>query len=172
MPKQVNVTGLTNIRIQLAIGAGQLVDLGESQDMVDIDERVFLHNVPGDAHGGPQGPPIDVQMLGMTVGVTCELSRWDPNQVDALRQRRVLGSLGSILATDVGDLLLSTGSFRVLLDTPTRALNFPTCILREPIRFSMGTKYTAVFFSFEAHRTQSGQRQNVLYNSDVAEYTT
>jgi hypothetical protein len=176
MVDTINVTGKVTLKLQFVNGgSNELLTLGEAQDMHDIEERSFWHNVPGDRHGGPQGPPIEVQYLGSIAVVRVELSRWDTVVMDELRKRKVYGTtLGTIVATDVGNAMLATRAFRLLLSTLTRPLNFPCVILRDAIPYGMGSKFTSVGLQFECHRMPatiaSWAAEGVLYDATTAEY--
>ena len=173
MADQVNYSGKVDVKIQLANTAGQLVKLGESMDMVDVEERAFFHNIPGDRHGGPQGPPIEIQWLGAICVVRMELSRWDTAVLDNLRKRKVQTTAGTIPLTDVGTLMLATKAFRLLLHSTTRPLNFPCVLLRDAVSYGMGSKFTGVGLQFECHRCQDGTaRDGILFDSTVTEYTS
>ena len=162
MPLQVQVTGKVDIRVEFV--PGTIETLGISEDMVEIEERAFWHNVPGDANGGPQGPPIEVQWLGATHLIRCVMSTWDETHLDTLRQRQVNTAFGVMAASEVGTLMLNQNALRIILDSPTRPLNYPTCIVREAIAFPMGTKYSAATVIFEAHRDPA---QGLLHNTDI-----
>lgn len=169
MPLQIQVTGLVEIQLELQVGT--IVTLGYSEDMIDIEENAFWHNVPGDQHGGPQGPPIDVQYLGQIDIIRAVMSTWDETYMDVLRTRRVNAVLGTVNINEVGQLMLQQNPTRVILNSPTRPLNYPTCIVREAISFPMGTKYSAATVIFEAHRTPGLTQMapdGLLFNNDVA----
>ncbi len=172
MTDAINVTGRVEVKIQLAVGAGQLVKLGECLDMADVEDRAYWNPIAGDRHGGPQGPPIDIQYLGSIYVVRMELSRWDTTVWDALKKRKVQATAGTILLAEVGTLMLGSNAFRLLLHSTTRPLNFPAAVLRDSVQFGMGTKFTSLGLTFECHRCQDGTaRDGILYNADYAEYT-
>lgn len=170
MAEGINVTGKSDVKLQFAVGGG-LSKLGESMDMIDIEERAFWHNVPGDRYGGPQGPPIDMQYLGTIYIVRMELSRWDPDVWDVLKKRRVQTTAGTIPLTDIGKLMFSTLNTRLLLHSTTRPLNFPAAFLRDPFQWPMGSKFSSLSLQFECHRCTDGTaRDGILYNADTAAY--
>ncbi len=178
MADGIQLTGRVEVMIQLAVGAGQLVKLGECLDMADVEDRAFYNNISGDRYGGPQGPPIDCQYLGSIYVVRCELSRWDPAVFDALKLRKANATAGKILLSEVGTLMLASNTFRLLLKSATRPLNFPTAILRDSLQFSMGTKFTSLSLQFECHRCPDGLTRGgadysgILYNAVTTEYAT
>jgi hypothetical protein len=171
MAEAINYTGKVDVKIQLAAGVGELKKFGESMDMVDVEDIAFFHDVPGDRYGGPQGPPIDTIWLGMMCRIRLELSRWDPDVWDALKKRQVSTTAGTLALADVGTLMLASNGFRLLLDSPTRPLNFPGCLLRDSVNFNMGTKFTTLSLQIEAHVCQLAWAANVLYDEDDVEYT-
>lgn len=174
MADAINLTGKVDVKLQFT-AAGTLSKLGETMDMTDIEERAFFHNVPGDRHGGPQGPPIEVQWLGSMCVVRMDLSRWDTVVFDELRKRKIhTGTLGTVALTDVGKLMLTANMFRLCLVSTTRPLNFPCVLLRDAIPFGMGTKFTSIGLQFECHRmpetVASWAAEGVLYDTNVTEY--
>ena len=171
MADQINVTGLVTVQCEWAANQG-IQTLGESMDMVQIDHQAFSHNVPGDRHGGPQGPPIEKQYLGEIVRIQLELSRWDPAVWDILRKRQANATLGKVALTEVGKLMLESNRFRLILNSTTRPLNFPCCVVLDTFQYAMGSKFTAVSALIEAHRVPSGGMAGVLYNSDTGAYTS
>lgn len=163
-------TGLVDIQVAIAgFSGGLLTSLGHSDDMGDVSERAYFHNVPGDKNGGPQGPPIEIQYLGSIALINFTLSEFDTAVVDELRKRSVNATVGKTVQTEVGAFMLATRGIRLCMKSPTRPINFPTCIVREPIGAGMGTKYQGYTFSFEAHRTPAGAKVDVLFDSDVAD---
>jgi hypothetical protein len=178
MADGIQIAGRVEVYIQLAVGSGQLVKLGECMDMADVEDRAFFNNISGDRHGGPQGPPIDVQYLGSIYVVRTELSRWDTVVFDALRKRKAVATAGTILQTEIGTLMLASNSFRLLLKSPARPLNFPCVILRDSIQGPMGTKFSSLALQFECHRCPDGlmrggaDHTGVLYNAVTTEYAT
>lgn len=165
-----STTGLVTIQVAIpGISGGAVTTLGHSDDMSDVSERAYFHNVPGDRNGGPQGPPIEIQYLGSIAIVTFTLSEWEATVVDALRRRSVNTALGTIIQADVGLFMLSTRGIRLIINSPSRPQNFPCCIVREPIGSGHGTKYEAYTFQFEAHKGPPGHaKENVLFDADIA----
>lgn len=174
MTEAINVTGKVDLMVQFVSGENYLLKLGEAMDMHDIEERSFFHNVPGDRHGGPQGPPIEVQYLGSIVVIRAELSRWDPDVFDELRKRKANATAGAVLLSEVGAPMLGGNYFRVLLSSVARPLNFPCVLLRDAIPYGMGSKFSSLGVQFECHRmpaTVAGwAAEGTLYNTDIAEY--
>jgi len=166
MAQAVQVSGLVTVKI--TVPGGSIQTLGEQSDMTEIREQAFFHNVPGDRNGGPQGPPIEVQWLGSIAIIRCDLSSWDATVVDSLRKRAVNATLGTTIQTEVGKLMLDSNGIRLTLDCATRPLNFPCCIVREPIQYGKGTKFSTMAVEFEAHKKPSGAKAGVLFDTDTA----
>ena len=174
MADQVNVTGRVIVKVQFTAGQGNLLTLGEQMDMTDVERRAFWHNVPGDRHGGPQGPPIEVQYLGEIAIIRIELSRWDPDVWDTLQKRKAIATKGKTLLTEVGTLMLASTPIRLLLHSTTRPENYPCCILREAIQYGMGTKFSTAVAQFEAHRMPATgwAAEGVLQDAVTTEYAS
>jgi len=175
MSDQVNISGLITVKVQFRDSSGDwtgsLQKLGESLDMIDIEERVYTHNVPGDRYGGPQGPPIEQQFLGEIHVVRMELSRWDPTVWDLVRKRGVRSAAGSHASGDVGKLLLQDRSIRLLLDCATRPVNYPCALVNSSLQYAKGTKFTSVSLQCECHVCQTGDQANVLWDRTTTAYT-
>jgi hypothetical protein len=183
MADGIQIAGRVEVFTQIVNTTGNLIKLGECMDMADIEDRAFFNNISGDRHGGPQGPPIDMQYLGSIYVVRLELSRFDTAEMDKLIKRQVLATAGTIpIGTNgPGTLMLAANTFRLCLKSPTRPINFPCVLLRDSIQYSMGTKFTSMAMQFECHRCPDGTYRKtaalgsldnggVLYNSVVAEY--
>jgi hypothetical protein len=134
--------------------------------MAEVRDQAFHHDVPGDEHGGPQGPPIDIQILGRIYHVRTELSKYDRTVANKVRAR--LKSNGAALAgtmqtADIGTLMIQDVKYmRVLLDNANDPMNFAVAFLREPIEVGLGTKFSSLIVEFEAHRNQT---TGVIHNT-------
>lgn len=164
----VQKTGLVTLKIEFV--NGQFTDVGQAMDMTDIREIPYLHNVPGDKNGGNQGPPIEVQYLGGTARIRMEMSRWDTTALNLLRAWSK-NIQGNVQQSDVGTLMLQAHGHRVILDAidAPLPLSFPCCIVRDPISYGVGTKFSAMLVEFEAHRHPV---TGILYDSNVTAGTT
>ena len=163
----INVTGV--VHVQLAIPftgmshAGALsngcMSLGTATDSIQITERGYYHDVPGDLNGGQQGPPIDIQKLGEVHTVNIRMSSWNQTSVQLLEQW-YHSHRGIVEQDEVGQLMFNSRvSARLLLETSdlldTR--NYWNAIMREPKSFSIGSKYTEQSLTFECHRVRCGE---------------
>lgn len=150
-----------------------LEELGESTDAVDVQEVTFWHNVPGDANGGQQGPPIDVQILGKIHRVSLDLSRWDPDVAEKLREHS-LATVGEVDALEVGRLMFDVHAPRICI-IPTNAAyvrNYWCALIREPIGYGVSSKWSALQFQFEGHRPPANHaKEGIIYDTDTGNYT-
>ena len=176
MAEAIQIFGKTEISTATPSATGTVTELGTAIDMIEPEERVFLHNVPSDAHGGPQGPPVEVQWLGQMAIIPIRMSVWDSTQVDILRKGHH-AALGVIADGEIGSLLFGdgtttyTGSHRLLLNNTGAPINFTNCIIREPISASRGTKFSECNIIFEAHRAPPGHSQaGKIWTSDTGAY--
>lgn len=145
MAKAIQVGGACLIRTGTA-SAAALEDFGYSINGVRIVEIPYYGDVPGDQNGGDEGPPIDVQVFGITHRITAELSYYDATAMADMSLRVLDGTFVS------GDLMLAgTNYFRVLLTAANFTRNYLYCIVREPIELNVGTKFTRPTITWEAH---------------------
>ena len=162
----VQVFGKTSVKHAYPGGTAALVVLGEATDMITPQQRVFFHNVPGDAHGGPQGPPIEVQYLGQMIVAQIQMSQWDSTEANKLTKRH-LATEGTILDAEIGVLMLLTRSHRFTFVNTSHTLNVPCCIIREPQEHGRGTKWSEMNITFEGHRAPpTHPKAGILYNND------
>ncbi|MEM6798543.1 MAG: hypothetical protein AAF589_03430 [Planctomycetota bacterium] len=159
----VVVRGLTTVKIQ--VPSGNVLTLGYSRNAVEISEQPFYHDVPGDENGGDEGPPVDVQFLGMTHLVRMRLSKFDSAVADELH-KFVPGSVKGTPAP-TGQLLFlgSTNelSFRVILDNPVDPRSYGRCLIRTPLDHDRSNKFSELVVEFTAYKDASG----VLFNSTI-----
>jgi len=165
MAQQIQVAKVTTVKVDTGDGSG-LQTLGQALDMPETRDQSFMHDVPGDSHGGPQGPPIDIQFLGRIVHVRCELSKFDKTVADQIRARLAANTealKGTVQTADIGTLMIQDAKYmRVLLSNTNDPMNFPICIVRNPIEIAHGTKFSSIVLEFEAHRNQT---TGVIYNT-------
>ena len=156
MTVQINKAGFSTIKVNC--GAGLQI-LGYSLDMVDERDQAYWHDVPGDLHGGPQGPPIDSQLLGRLLHVRVELSKYDEAVLKKLRHRLATNnnSVEGVLAdSEIGMLAFQDNkSIAVYVASANQPRYYSKCILREPIEVGRGTKFSTLILTFEAHRNQT-----------------
>lgn len=179
MAEQIQVAGKSDIYIGLPGQHSTLMKLGEQRDQTSISVDSVKHNVYGDSHGGPDGPPIEVQMLGQIATVRFMLSKWDHAVRAAMEQHGVFATEGAVADSEVGALLLADRSFRILIkntrdNTPqggsfdpfTR--NFVCCVVSTPIEVGQGTKHSILTLDVQAHRAPAGHAKvGKLYDRDT-----
>lgn len=166
----------------------KMTEVGEQLDETQLAVQSFFHDVPGDRHGGPQGPPIERQILGQIVRGVLNLSRFDPEVRRRLHRHNAFATEGTILAAEIGSLLFRDRGFRIVIVPgkanviPTQvpalqdagkdyfAWNFPCVMINDAIECGQGTKFSALRFAFEAHRAPEGHpNTGVLWNREVAD---
>jgi hypothetical protein len=169
----IQVTGVVNVQYAEPHTGATLLPLGVATDSIQITERHYYHDIPGDANGGQQGPPIDIQKLGEVHTINIRFSSWHYGNMQALEQH-FHATRGEITQGEIGTLMFQSGSaIRLLLETAVEedVRNYWHCILREPKTFSIGTKYTEQSLTFEAHRVPCHQTSEgetgVIYDKQV-----
>lgn len=154
----VQVPGLCLVQVKFAVALSTvLTDLGYARNDIHVTEEAYYHNVPGDANGGDDGPPIDIQILGMTARIRLELTKWDITTANAIRARVDNGTLGT--PPDTGTLMFQDSkSFQLYINTPNAAfdMHFPRVVARAPIEVGRGTKFATLVCELEAHKNASG----------------
>src|SRR5262245_42804925 len=171
MADYIQVPGKVDIKVASPPNA-PLNKLGEAVDNIQVQERDFWYDVPGDRHGGREGPPIEQQWLGTVVIITMDLSRWDPTVADLVRNKAVRATAGTVALSEVGTLVLRDKSFRLVLD-PIKDVafrrNFVCAIASEPITYGEGTKWSQLSIQWTCHRAPDGHPYaGVVFNADVA----
>lgn len=181
MTASIKIAGKSDLWLGLPGSQSTLVYLGEQRDETPIETQGFYHDVHGDSHGGPNGPPIERQILGQIMRVQFSLSKWDHVLRAAIEQHSVFATHGTIADSEIGALLFKENSFRLLVknsrdNTPSGGsfdpftFNFPCALLSSPISAGQGTKHSILNFSMEAHRVPAGHestKTGVLFDRDV-----
>jgi len=165
------VPGRTNLYIADGMLEGAaLFYFGEQSDDTPITTREFFNDVPGDSHGGPNGPPIERQVLGRIINIGFTLSTWSQEIREWLENHNFAYQYpGVIQDFEIGTPLLSRHRYRLLIvgiranffgADPANAeknedwfcSNYPCAILSSPVEINQGTKYAALRFTMEGHR--------------------
>jgi len=192
IPEYIQVAGKSDLYIGFPGDAyASLLKIGEQLDDTRIEINQIFHDVHGDANGGPQGPPIERQFLGMAATAQFNLSRWSTEVHRRLLQHNVLATQGKILDSEVGALILRDRSFRIVI-VPSRSnviasglanagtdaffYNFPCCCIASPVATGQGTKFSLLSFTMQAYRVPAGHpittgsgnagRAGILWNKD------
>lgn len=152
--------------------------LGEQADATQITAQHAMHDVPGDSQGGPQGRPIERQMLALFYRAQFNLTKWDPIVREKLARHNLMAKDGHFAQSEVGALMLRERSFRIVI-SPTRSNPIPTndpllgsahpdatkdyffynfccCLVSSPIETGQGTKYSALNFTMESFVVPEG----------------
>jgi hypothetical protein len=158
MALAVIVPGPALVRIDA--GAG-LEDLGYSDNGIVIDEEGFFLDVPGDQHGGDDGPPIDVQYLGEIARIRMELTKWD-STVAAKVEARLAGGTAGTPGTPGTLMFQDSKTIRLLIASTLLPRNYPRVFVRGAINCNRGTKYSRFVCEFEAHKNGSGVLRNAV----------
>jgi hypothetical protein len=156
----VQVTGLVSVYVDTEL-------LGYSEDMVEVQEQGFHYDVPGDRHGGQQGPPIDVQYLGQILTVRLRLSSYDGEIANKVQARVLGGVAGKVQDAEIGALMLQDSKyFRLTLQGTNATVNMPIAFPREAVEINRGTKFSSFVATFQAHRNQAttGGSEGVLWD--------
>lgn len=146
----VNVAGKCQIWLDTGT-AGALEFLGYSIDGVQIVERPFFVNVPGDENGGSEGPPVDKQLMGDLHYIRLEMSKYDDTIMEKIRKRlKGLAAQSSL----VPGTLVFCGSYyyRLLLTAPNFTRNYLAAIPSEPYEMNVGSRWSRAAIEFECHR--------------------
>lgn len=160
MALQVNVGGATLIKVDTGSGDA-LESLGYTINGTEETWEAFMENVPGDQKGGDQGPPIDVQYFGDIIRIRMELSKYDPLVAAKVEARRK-GATGGSVPT-AGTLMFGESkAFRLVLVNTNSPINFPRAILRSPINFNRGSKFSRLILEWECH-----ELEGTLYNTTI-----
>lgn len=168
----IQVAGKSNIYLGFpGDNYASLLKIGEQMDETSLTVQNFDHDVPGDRHGGAQGPPIERQRLGMMVSGQFALSRWSQQARRLMIAHGVTSTEGRLADQEIGSLLIRDRSFRLVI-APSKPnpipfgldsqgqdyffYNFPAALVSGPIETGQGTKFSVLRFSMEAHRVPEG----------------
>lgn len=153
--------GAALIRVAIpGVASGALQDLGYDEDSVGVVRNPFWNDIHGDQNGGTSGPPIDIQWLGETATIRMTLTRFDITVATAVSCRVANSTAGTPAAT--GTLMFEENkSMRLLINTPSRPLNFPRALVRGTNEINKGTKFQRYILEWECHKDANG----VLFNA-------
>lgn len=159
----INVAGKCKVRTD--IGAG-LVDLGFSINGVQIIERPFFANIPGDENGGDEGPPVDKQFMGELHYIRLEMSKWDDTVMAAIRAK-LKGNTEASSFTPGSLVIAGSFFFRLLLIANNFTRNYLVAVPSEPFEMNAGTRWSRAVIEFECHRVPwtAGSNAGVMWNA-------
>jgi hypothetical protein len=169
MGYQVQVAGKTLVKVGTGT-AGALENFGYTRQGAETRREAYWINIPGDEHGGDEGPPIDIQYLGEVAFVRCEMTKFDADVFRRIAARvkgataGVPASAGTLMFTPDSTNPATTNAIRVILSNTAAPVNFPRAIPRAAIELNVGTKYSTALVEFECHKDSNG----TLYNTNVS----
>lgn len=159
MAVAINVNGTALIKVGTG-SAGALESLGYTRDGATIRLQDYFLDVKTDDTGGEAGPGSDTQYMGAMAHISLELTKWDVTISDKLVNRinattttltGTFTSAGTTPTGALGGLMIGSASYvRLLIHSPTRPLNFPVCVIREPIELNSGTKFSTLRIEAQA----------------------
>lgn len=145
------VDGLVTVKITPY--GGTQSSLGYTRNGVEVTFESFMLDVMGDENGGDDGPPIDVQYLGETARIRCELTKWDTAVSLNVLERHASSAAGVPVITPGSSLINQDSGYLALeLTSTNRTYNFPKVFPRNAIELNKGTKFSTFTCEFEAHR--------------------
>lgn len=175
----IQVTGKSNLLIGFPDDDyATMHRMGEQLDDTKMTIENVLHEVPADSQGGPQGDPVEFQILAHRIRGQFNLSKWDHTVYERIQRHNLMAKEGHFADHEIGGLLLRDRSFRIVI-SPSRSnpipaedpisdvvhdyagsdynyRNFPCCLIDSPIAIGVGTKFSALQFSVRAFRVPEG----------------
>ena len=128
------------------------LDLGYSDDRIQIEERPFWEDIKNDAFGGAAGMPSDVHYLGSIAIVTCNLNRFTEASIEALTDldAGTANTYGTM--AEIGTFMRQDSMYDYLkLSNRTETLHYTVAFLRQGRRFNVGTRHQIFSLVFECH---------------------
>jgi hypothetical protein len=157
MAEAVQVAGLVTVKVGTGAQGGAET-LGYTRDGVTLIDEVLTLDVPGDAYGGPDGPPIDIQYLGEICRVRMELTKYDIAVAAKLEAKLSGGTAGT--ESDAGTLLFAgSGTVNLVLDPAEGAgRNYARATLcKTPVEVNRGTKFSTLILEFTCYADGDGK---------------
>jgi len=156
--KLIMVDGPVNVYVA-GPANGTLLDLGYTENGVEVHEQPYFYDVHGDENGGDSGPPIDTQYMGEVHVIRMTLTKFNPVTARAIKVR-VAGSTPGTPATP-GTVMFQAGKeYRLVLDC-FDGRNYTRVVFREPIEINKGTKHSKLLIVGTAYKDATG----VIYNT-------
>ena len=163
-------TGPTLVRCRNTIWETYELDLGYSEDRIQIHERPFWHEVKSDAYGGTEGPPCDVQYLGSIAIVTCLLNRFNEANLRLISTLNINKQALPSERVSPG-VMPNTGLYmrqdlcmcELWLINKTYSLKYERAFLRNGRQFSVGTRHQSFALVFECHVNDPCEKVLVFY---------
>ncbi len=153
------------VEVWVDTGAGNTLEfLGRTTNGIDLQNRGYTSDVPGDQNGGDQGVPIDTQYFGQEHIIDGEYSTFDDAVLTKVEARVNPGS--GITNPVVGFLMnCGGGSYRVVLKAANFQRNYVNCFVSGSVgRTPVGSQYTRARVTFIARVNPD---TGVLFNTDM-----
>lgn len=132
--------------------------LGYTRNGCEIEAVPHMIPVPGDEHGGDDGPPIDYQHLPTLYRIHLSLTKFEKSILEAIEASITGGTAGTFATNDIGVTYIGGSKiYRVTIVTTTSSWvrNFPLCIPTAPPAYNLGTRFMEATVEFMALRNQS-----------------
>ncbi len=168
--REVNVYGVADIQVNLTPGSGSYVDLGTTRDGVGITSDGYFIEIKNDENGGEAGPPVEIQFLGETAKIRCELTKYDPTVAVTLEDHCYQGVSGTPgKPAGAGTLMFASSAtynvglggavgIKISCTQLATALvrTYSRCVLHDAIEVNRGTKFSTFVITFTAYKDASG----------------
>ena len=173
--RQVNVYGVADVLLCLTPNAGSPTynDLGTTRDGVGITSDGYFIDIHNDENGGDAGPPVEIQFLGETAKVRCELTKYDPTIAATLEDHCNTATPGAPAAP--GTLMFASSQLSVgnggavgikiatnlvIVGKGTSATpvvrTYNRCVVHDAVEINRGTKFSTFVLTFTAYKDASG----------------
>lgn len=132
--------------------------LGYTRNGCEIEAVPHMIAVPGDEHGGDDGPPIDYQHLPTLYRIRLSLTKFEKSVLETIEATITGGTAGTYATDDIGVTYVGGSKiYRVTIQTSNAAWirNFPLCIPTSPPAYNLGTRFMEATAEFLALRNQS-----------------
>jgi hypothetical protein len=158
--RQVNVYG--NAVIQVALDRSTYAELGTTRDGVGITSDGYFIDVKNDENGGDAGPPVEIQFLGETARIRCELTKFEPILATRLEDHCQSAAPGQ--PADAGTLLFANaangstinvgqgGACAVRIVTTNKTRTYGLCVIHDAVELNRSTKFTTFVVTFTAYK--------------------
>jgi|GEM_PF-1137831 len=154
MALTVHVAGPTEVYVDTGAGSSYEA-LGYSRNGIDLRFEPFWQDVPGDEHGGDQGPPIEVLYLLEKATVRMELTKWD-RAIERKVTPRLLAGVEGQPGTVATKMFAQSKTYKLVLQSTGRPWMFERAILRGAVEISHGARYSSLVLEWECYMDADG----------------
>lgn len=158
--RQANVYGTADV--QVALDRTTYAELGTTRDGVGITSDGYFLDIKNDENGGEAGPPVEIQFMGETVKIRCELTKYEPIMASKLEDHcqcanpgepAGAGTLMFASAANAPTINVGTGgAVAVKIITPTKTRTYTLCVIHDAVEVNRGTKFSTFSLTFTAYR--------------------